>query len=222
MFFYTKSGHPFGDHINRLVVGIGAVEGVGPILFYDSANGSSYPMGDRVVRHSVRPDGAPGFLLPYHDYLEPTGDDREDEQRRDLLAEIVVVPEPAHVATFSYAGEHAGADVALSTLVRTLEAVRRIKRHGVAAGPWDQREDWLNDRIARVWQQRGAFPGAGGMPKPSGAASARPWSWSSSLPAGSGCSKTPGHSSTPSSAATRTRRRTTPPTSPPSPTPTPR
>lgn len=163
MFFYTKSGHPLGDHINRLVVGVGAVQGVGPILFYDSAGGSSYPMWDRVVRHSIRPDGADGFLLPYHDYLEPTGDDQEDERRRNLLAEIVVVPEPAHVAAFSYAGEHASADVALSTLVRTLEAVRTIKRHGIAAGPWDQREDWLNDRIARVWQQRGAFPGAGGM-----------------------------------------------------------
>lgn len=163
MFLYTKSGHPLGDHINRLVVGVGAIEGIGPMLFYDSMSGASYPMWDRVVRHSLRPDGAAGFLLPYHDYLEPTGDDDEDERRRHLLAEIAVVPEPAHVAAFSYAGEHAGADVALSTLVRTLDAVRTIKRHGIAAGPWDQREDWLNDRISRVWQQRGAFPGAGGM-----------------------------------------------------------
>jgi hypothetical protein len=96
MFFYTKSGHPLGDHINRLVVGVGAVEGVGPMLFYDAASGSSYPMWDRVVRHSIRPDGAAGFLLPYHDYLEPTDDDEEDERRRDLLTEIAVVPEPAH------------------------------------------------------------------------------------------------------------------------------
>ena len=43
----------------------------------------------------------------------------------------------------AYAGEHAGPDVALSTLVRALEAVRSIKRHGIASGPWDQREDWL-------------------------------------------------------------------------------
>lgn len=163
MLLYTKSGHPLGDHINRLVVGVGTVEGVGPVLYYDSKSGSSYPMWDRVVRHSIRDEGASGFLLPYHDYLEPTGDAEEDERRRGLVAEIAVVPEPSHVAAFSYAGEHAGADVALSTLVRTLEAVRTIKLHGIASGPWDRREDWLNDRIARVWRQRGAFPGAGGM-----------------------------------------------------------
>lgn len=163
IFLYTKSGHPLGDHINRLVVGVGAVEGVGQVLYYDSTSGTSYPMWDRVVRHSIRPDGVTGFLLPYHDYLKATGDDEEDERRRTLVSEIAVVPEPSHVAAFSYAGEHAGSDVALSTLVRTLEAVRTIKRHGIASGPWDQREDWLNERIARVWRQRGAFPGAGGM-----------------------------------------------------------
>ena len=162
-FFYTKSGHPLGDHINRLVVGIGTVEGVGPLLHYESTGSATYPMWDRVVRHSIRADGVNGFLLPYHDYLETTGDEEEDQRRRDLLAEVTVVPEPSHITDFSYAGEHAGADVALSTLVRALEAVRAVIRHGIAPGPWQQREDWLNERVARVWRQRGAFPGAGGM-----------------------------------------------------------
>lgn len=163
IFLYTKSGHPLGDQINRLVVGLGNVQGVGPILHYDSTSSSAYPMWDRVVRHSVRADGSDGFLLPYHDYLEATGDAIEDERRQALLPEIVVVPEASHVSAFSYAGEHAGPDVALSTLVRALEAVRAIRRHGIAPGPWEQREDWLNDQLSRVWQQRGAFPGAGGM-----------------------------------------------------------
>ena len=162
-FFYTKSGHPLGDHINRLIVAVGLVQGVGPMLRYDSSTGSSYPMWDRVVRHSIRPEGQNGFLLPYHDYLEPTGDPDEDERRQALLSEVAVIPEPSHIADFSYAGEHAGPDVALSTLVRVLEAVRAVKRHGIASGPWDQREDWLNLRIAGVWRQRGAFPGTGGM-----------------------------------------------------------
>jgi hypothetical protein len=163
IFFYTKSGHPLGDHINRLVVAVGTVEGVGPLLRYATAGTSTYPLWDRVVRHSIRPEGSEGFLLPYHAYLEPTGDADEDEHRRQLLSEVVVAPEPAHIAEFSYAGEHAGPDVALSTLVRCLDAVRAIRRHGLVAGPWDQREDWLNARIDRVWRQRGAFPGAGGM-----------------------------------------------------------
>jgi hypothetical protein len=162
IFFYTKSGHPLGDHINRLVVGLGSVTGVGPVLHYNSA-GATYPLWDRVISHSIRPEGGDGFLLPYHEYLEPTGDSEEDERRQSLLSEVAVIPEPAQITAFSYAGEHAGSDVALSTLVRALEAVRAIRRHGIVPGPWDTREDWLNDRIARTWQQRGAFPGTGGM-----------------------------------------------------------
>ena len=162
-FFYTKSGHPLDDRINRLVVGVGLVAGVGALLRYDSTSGSSYPLWDRVVRHSIRPEGCDGFLLPYHDYLEPTGDPAEDQHRQALLGEIAVVPEPSHIAAFSYAGEHAAPDVALSTLVRSMDAIRAVKRHGIARGPWDQREDWLNARIGLVWQQRGAFPGTGGM-----------------------------------------------------------
>lgn len=163
MFLYTKSGHPLGDHINRLIVGVGEVSGVGPLLHYESSSGPTYPMWDRVVSHSITPTGTSGFLLPYHDYLEDTGDPDENERRRELLGEIALVPEPSHIAAFSYAGEHAGHDVALSTLIRCVEAVRTIKRHGIAKGRWDEREEWLNDRIARVWHQRGAFPGTGGM-----------------------------------------------------------
>jgi hypothetical protein len=62
---------------------------------------------------------------------------------------------------FSHVGEHASHDVALSTLVRCLESVRKIRAHGIASGPWDKREEWLNAKIHTVWQDRGAFPGAG-------------------------------------------------------------
>lgn len=163
MLLYTKSGHPLGDAINRLVVAIGSVSGVGNIQRYDSDVSATYPLWDRVVSHSIRPNGTDGFLLPYHDYLKPTGDQGEDDRRQSLLTEIAVVPDPAHLGVFSYAGELAGADIALSTLVRTLESVRVIKRHGIVAGPWDQREEWLNSQIDSVWKQRGAFPAAGGM-----------------------------------------------------------
>ena len=52
-------------------------------------------------------------------------------------------------------------DVALSSLVKCLEAVRVIRAHGIVPGPWEDREEWLNDQIHRVWRNRGAFPGAG-------------------------------------------------------------
>jgi hypothetical protein len=163
IFFYTKAGHPLGDAINRLVVGMARIDAIGPMIYYDAQGGSTYPLWDRIIRHSARPDGHEGFLLPYHDYLAPTGDPVEDARRSDLLTEIAVVPEPSHIMAFSYAGEHATPDVALSTLVRALDAVRTIRQHGIAKGPWERREEWLNTQIALAWADRGAFPGTGSV-----------------------------------------------------------
>ena len=165
VFFYTKSGHPLGDNINRLVVGVGQIRRIGPLIKYETnASGSTaYPLWDRIIGHSIRPDGHEGFLLPYHDYLASTGDPEEDARRIDLLNEIAVVPERSNIMAFSYAGELSAPDVALSTLVRILEALRAIRRHGIAEGPWAQREDWINEQLARVWADRGAFPGAGSV-----------------------------------------------------------
>src|SRR5206468_1670652 len=53
--------------------------------------------------------------------------------------------------------------VALSTLVRCLNAIRVVRQQGIAAGPWELRENWLNEQIAATWSDRGAFPGAGSV-----------------------------------------------------------
>ena len=162
VFFYTKEGQPVSDAISRLVVGVGRLTKVSPVLRYDSVGGKPvYPMWDRLIQHSIRPDGTDGFLLPYHEYLTPTGDPDEDARRLELLREVAVVPEPVHTRVFSYFSEHASADVALSTLVRCLDSVRRIRAHGIAKGPWELREEWLNEQIAQTWVDRGAFPGLG-------------------------------------------------------------
>ena len=161
VFFYTKSGHPLEESISRLVVGVGRIEKVGKLLRYDSRASLTYPMWDRLITHSIRYDGSDGFLIPYHDYLVPTGDPDEDERRKGLAGELAVVPEPGHTRAFSFAGEVSTPDIALSTLVRALESVRLMKQHGIASGPWDAREEWLNEHIHSAWADRGAFPGAG-------------------------------------------------------------
>lgn len=161
VFLYTKSGHPLDESISRLVVGVGRIDWISPILRYDSSKKSTYPMWDRLFRHSIRAEGYEGFLLPYHEYLEPTGDPDENARRRELLSDIAVVPEPHDIMSFSYAGELATSDIALSALTRCLEAVRKVREHGIAPGPWDRREEWLNEQIASTWKDRGAFPGAG-------------------------------------------------------------
>lgn len=162
VFFYCKEGQPLGDTISRLVMGVGRIANVAQPKAYDvSTKKPSQLMWDLLIRHTIRPDGEDGFLLPYHDYLEPTGDAVEDARRARLLREIAVPADPAHVRVFSYAAELAPADIALSTLVRCLESVRRIREHGIAKGPWERREEWLNQQIAQAWQDRGPFPGLG-------------------------------------------------------------
>lgn len=162
VFFYTKSGHPLEESYSRLVVGVGRIESKSPILEYETTGSlDTYPLWDGKFQHSIRPNDSDGFLLPYHDYLQATGDAVEDTRRRALLNEIAVVPESIDVMSFSYAGELATADVALSVLVKCLASVRKIKEHGIVQGPWDKREVWLNEQIAIAWQDRGAFPGTG-------------------------------------------------------------
>lgn len=162
VFFYCKEGQPLGDTISRLVMGVGNITTVTPPNAYEvNENKPTQLMWDLLIRHSIRPDGADGFLLPYHEYLEPTGDHEEDARRQDLLQEIAVPADAAHVRAFSYAAELAPPDIGLSTLVRCLEAVRKIREHGIAKGPWERREEWLNEQIAQAWQDRGPFPGLG-------------------------------------------------------------
>lgn len=163
VFFYCKDGQPLGDEINRLVIGVGQVNKVGGLMQFEITDPTkkSYPLWDRSIHHSIRPDGIDGFLLPYHDYLTPTGDDKEDARRFDLLKEIAVAVPNEYMRAFSYMAEHANSDVALSILLLIQKAVRKIKEHGIAKGPWNEREEWLNSQIAKLWKERGAFPGIG-------------------------------------------------------------
>lgn len=162
VFFYCKEGQPLGDTISRLVMGVGRITTVAPPKAYDvDQKKPTHLMWDLLIRHSIRPEGTDGFLLPYHEYLEPTGDPAEDARRELLLQEIAVPADQAHVRAFSYAAELAQPDIALSTLVRCLEAVRKIREHGIAKGPWERREEWLNEQIAQAWRDRGPFPGLG-------------------------------------------------------------
>ena len=63
--------------------------------------------------------------------------------------------ETAYTRTFSYGAELATPDIALSVLVRCLEAVRKVRKHGIAKGPWAEREEWINGQIAARGARRG-------------------------------------------------------------------
>jgi len=159
--FYCKEGHPLGETLSRLIVGVGTITKIGKILRYHAANKQGHPLWDRLIHHSIRPDGINGFLMPYHDYVEPVDDSQETARRLELLNEIAVAPADEHTRDFSYAAELVKPGVTLTVLKRCLDAVRKIKDQGIAPGDWKPKEEWLNQQIACAWRDRGAFPGAG-------------------------------------------------------------
>jgi hypothetical protein len=161
VFFYCKEGQPLGDSLPRLVVGIGRLIKCSQLLEYRSDKKHTYPLWDRLIQHSIRPEATDGFLLPYHDYLQPTGDDAEDARRLELFKEIAVPVDSAVVGSFSYAAELVRADAGLTVLTSCLDAVRKVRAHGIAQGRWAEREEWLNQQISALWRERGAFPGVG-------------------------------------------------------------
>lgn len=167
VFFYCKNGTPVNENFPRLIVGVGIIVKDHGIQRYDVIKGYRYPMWDRLISHSIRPLGTKGeengILLPYHEYLEPTGDPEEDNRRLKLLQEITVAVDAQNVREFSYASEHVSHDTALKLLTKILDAIRAIRGHGIVPGPWARREDWVNQRIAELWQARGAFPGLGSV-----------------------------------------------------------
>jgi ATP-dependent exoDNAse (exonuclease V) alpha subunit len=160
--FYAKASPVLGDMTGRIVVGIGSITKIPKVIHYEGIGRSpTYPLWDRIIHHSIRPDGKNGFLLPYQQYLEPTGDSELDARLPELLSDIAVSPPEEHTRDFSYAAELVTPSVALTTLKACLDSVRKIKEHGIAKGPWDERIEWLNAQIDRAWKERGAFPGAG-------------------------------------------------------------
>ena len=60
---------------------------------------------------------------------------RLTRENTELAREIAVVPEPSHIAAFSFAGELGTPDVALSALVKCLDAVR-LAASTLGAGVW--------------------------------------------------------------------------------------
>ena len=161
--FYTKHGHPLGDDIPRLIVGVGQITKIRDLRRYPTSGAETYPLWDRLISHSIRGDGSQGFLLPYHEYLQQTGDPEEDVRRRQLLESVVLRPDDDQIVNFSYHTEHAGPDIALGVLVKLLEVIRSIRSHGIAVGNWLAREDWVNEQLAATWLDRGPFPGLGSV-----------------------------------------------------------
>jgi len=160
VFFYTKNGNPVDENVSRLLIGIGLITYISPVLEYNkSRKGTNYPIWDRKITHSIRPNGEEGFLVPYHEYLESK--DSDIERKLDEIKLILQEPgeDESIIDQFSYGSEHVTEIKALKALEKFKKVIEVIKEHGIAKGPWDKRLIWISEQIRKVKKGIGPFPG---------------------------------------------------------------
>jgi len=171
--FYTKSGNPVDEETKRLVVGIGLITKISKVLEYESEANYTYPLWDRLISHSIRPDieNSEGVLLPYHEYLELEENFKLKTKdgfktKYDLLNELkLTLSDTATsedlITEFSYGSEKIENSTILNLLSQLRIILERVKQHGIVKGNWDKQLLWLNKQIGLVKEQMGPFPSFG-------------------------------------------------------------
>ena len=110
---------------------------------------------ERMIQHSIRPEFADGFLLPYHAAIERVKVDPDFSP-----VEIAAFSPADRLLEFSHASQHVTHDAALSSLLACAAALQNAKRHRLE-GPWDRCIEWIDRRLGELWKMRGPCPGLG-------------------------------------------------------------
>ena len=157
IFLYAKRT-PLADDPRRVLIGAGRITQVGSAQEHkysgDTRGKLRGLIWERAVSHSIRPDGADGFVLPYQQILALT----ERDGSIDPSQFVAFAPSEAFDA-FSNVAEHVDHDHAIASLLSLADRVRLIARH--VPGNWDGHLEWISERLAELWHLRGAFPGLG-------------------------------------------------------------
>lgn len=157
VFLYVKRT-PLADDQRRVLVGVGRITNVGPSQEHAYSGNTDGKlrglMWERAVSHSIQPDGIDGFVLPYQQLLALA----ERDGAIDPSQFVAFAPDEAFGA-FSNVAEHVDHDLAIASLLSLADKVRVIAQH--VPGAWDRRLEWISERLAELWQLRGAFPGLG-------------------------------------------------------------
>jgi len=131
-FFYAKRT-PLVDDPRRVLIGVGWVTHVGdPVEYlYSEKKQHDSVIWERAIQHSMRPDFADGFLLPYHEVLAYLGEHPD----ADPTPYVAFVPDE-HFWAFSFASEHVTNDGAVASLLSCAKALGNIER--IVPGPWQK------------------------------------------------------------------------------------
>jgi hypothetical protein len=161
-FFYAKRT-PLSEDSRRVIVGVGTVKHIAESREYRYAMPEEDAplrslLWERLVQHSIRPDGeggfTDGFLLPYHQAVSLAERDSEFDP-----ASVVAFAPDDRRSEFSYVSEHVTHDGAIGGLLACAAALREAAKH--LEGPWDRYLKWIDGELGRLWKLRGPCPGLG-------------------------------------------------------------
>ncbi len=160
VFFYAKHVPLVEDTGRRVIIGVGRVKSVGGLTEYEyrgsPGNKLRSYLWERMVVHSIRPDMADGFLMPYHRALEASDDGRAFDP-----AEAVAFAPEDRFGEFSYVTEHVSHDAAISALLSCRDALLRSAQ--LFDVPTAKPEAWIDRQLGYLWKRRGPFPGIGAV-----------------------------------------------------------
>lgn len=157
VFFYVKHSPVDGARVGGpLLVGAARVTGVelpGP---WRTNGRTAFPthMWETSVRHSLRPDGTGGILLPVAELAE------RDARGDDISGALAWAPDTGG-REFAYVTEHVTHDTAIAALERLFRAAERCREIGIDIP--QASTDWVNERIGEIWTSRGPAPGLGAV-----------------------------------------------------------
>lgn len=149
---------PFVEDNRRIVVGIGHVKKIIPAIEHKHTEAGSLRsmIWETMVCHSIREDHKDGFVIPYQQMMEYA----KEHPDFDMTSITVFAPDDAF-AEFSYATEHLSYDAVIDVLLRCIKAFNIINE--CLDEDYSNVLNWLNEQLAVVWEDRGAFPGLGAM-----------------------------------------------------------
>ncbi len=155
-FFYAKRT-PLAEDPRRVIVAVGRVRRVASPTEY--CYGLKNPrirgtLWERCVVHSIRPDHADGFVLPYAELLARAAQDPQI----DLPSMVAFAPDESF-EQFSYGSELLSHDGAIASLVSVAASLHKIR--GLLGAQWEPCIAWVDRELNRLWKARGAFPGLG-------------------------------------------------------------
>ena len=155
VFVYAKRT-PLKDDEQWIIVGVGRITSKGRLeeWNYDPADhkGLRSYLWERSVCHGIRPDGADGVLLPYHDLFRRC----EADENFDPTEFMAFAP-TEYRQEFSYASEHVSSATPIAALLAVKAALANYaERFG---GDWSRQLKWIDQLYGELVTLRGLIRG---------------------------------------------------------------